>query len=140
MSDQDVTAIQRLSLLYARGADRNLTALWEEIFTEDALLEGPHFRMEGSAAISAAPAMLARDFIATQHRMSNLFITVDGAKATGEVYCVAEHLFEKDGERKLMVWTIRYDDVYRKDDGVWRIAHRILNLDWTETRTVDRPA
>ena len=138
--DQDVAAIEKLSLLYARGADRNLPALWEAIFTEDAVLEGPHFKMEGPAAISQAPAMLARDFLATQHRMANHFIEVDGTSAKGEVYCVAEHLVAKDGARKVLAWMIRYEDVYRKDRGAWRIAHRILHIDWTETRTADPAA
>jgi hypothetical protein len=126
-----------LSLLYARGADRNLPNLWEEIFVEDAVLEGPHFRMEGRTAICASPAMLARDFLATQHRMANHFIDIDGAAAKGEVYCVAEHLVLKDGARKVLAWMIRYEDVYRKESGRWRIAHRILHIDWTETRTAD---
>lgn len=136
-SDQDQAAIERLSLLYARGADRNLPALWEEIFTEDAVLEGQQFRVEGRAAISASPAMLARDFLATQHRLSNPFISIAGETATGEIYCVAEHLFEKDGARKIMVWMIRYEDAYRKEGGQWRIAHRRLHIDWTETRNAD---
>lgn len=136
-SEADTAAIKRLALLYARGADRNLPALWEEIFAEDAVLEGPGFRMEGRAAICVAPAMLARDFLATQHRMSNHFISVTGEGATGEVYCVAEHLLEKDGARKVLAWMIRYVDLYRKQGDRWRIAHRVLNIDWTETRTAD---
>jgi len=133
----DAAAIERLSLLYARGADRNLPGLWEEIFAVDAVLEGPHFRMQGRAAICQSPAMLARDFLATQHRMSNHYLEIDGQRATGEVYCVAEHLLERDGARKVLAWKIRYEDAYRKDANQWRIAHRILHIDWTETRDAD---
>jgi hypothetical protein len=53
---------------------------------------------------------------------------------TGESYCIAHHLFTDDGERKLMVAHLRYDDVFVEIDGAWMFAERKLYVDWTETR------
>ena len=55
-------------------------------------------------------------------------------RATGESYCIAHHLFTDDGERKLMVAWLRYDDAFVKVDGAWLFAERNLYVDWTETR------
>jgi len=36
----------------------------------------------------------------------------------------------------ILVWSIRYQDAWRRDDGVWRFTHRRLIVDWEETRAV----
>lgn len=62
---------------------------------------------------------------------------LDGDRATGESYCLAHHVYSADGERKLMVASLRYHDTFVKEEGTWRFAGRRLYVDWTETRTVE---
>jgi hypothetical protein len=42
-----------------------------------------------------------------------------------------------DGERRLMIAAIRYQDTFAKADGTWRFAERRLYVGWTETRTLE---
>ena len=61
-------------------------------------------------------------------------VTIDGDGATGESYTIAHHLFTEDGNRMIMVASLRYLDTFAKIDGSWYFAERNLVLDWSETR------
>jgi SnoaL-like domain len=56
------------------------------------------------------------------------------AAASGESYAIAHHLFSEEGNRKIMIASLRYLDTFAKIDGSWYFAHRNLVLDWSETR------
>jgi hypothetical protein len=71
---------------------------------------------------------------ATMHFNGQSTVTVDGERATGESYCIAHHLFSKEGERKLMVAWLRYRDTFVKVGDTWLFGERNLYVDWTETR------
>ena len=43
-------------------------------------------------------------------------------------------LFTEDGNRMIMVASLRYLDTFAKIDGSWYFADRNLVLDWSETR------
>ncbi|WP_106402172.1 nuclear transport factor 2 family protein [Actinocorallia populi] len=59
--------------------------------------------------------------------------------ATGWVSCAAHHLsVRRDGEPADLVWHIRYEDAYRREEGDWRFTRRALHIDWIETRPVRR--
>jgi hypothetical protein len=51
-----------------------------------------------------------------------------------ESYTIAHHLFTADGQRTIMVASLRYLDTFAKIDGAWYFAERNLILDWSETR------
>jgi hypothetical protein len=70
----------------------------------------------------------------TTHFNGQSTVTLNGDRATGESYCLAHHLYTEDGERKLMVASLRYLDTFAKVDGTWLFAERRLYVDWTETR------
>ena len=61
-------------------------------------------------------------------------VTIDGDRAIGESYTIAHHLFSEDGNRKIMIASLRYLDTFAKIDGSWYFAERKLLLDWSETR------
>ena len=77
---------------------------------------------------------------ATTHFNGQSTVALDGDRATGESYCLAHHLFTEDGERKLMVASLRYLDTFVKIDGAWLFAERKLYVDWTETRSSQHSA
>jgi hypothetical protein len=72
---------------------------------------------------------------ATTHFNGQSTIALDGDRAAGESYCLAHHLYTEDGDRKLMVASLRYLDTFAKSDGVWLFAERKFYVDWTETRS-----
>jgi hypothetical protein len=47
---------------------------------------------------------------------------------------VAEHLL-RDADA-VLVWSLRYQDAWRRVGDTWRFTQRILKVDWQETRPV----
>ncbi|SNT64015.1 SnoaL-like domain-containing protein [Streptosporangium subroseum] len=70
----------------------------------------------------------------TTHFNGQSTVTVNGDSAAGETYCLAHHVWEVEGQRTLMIASIRYLDTFTKLDGQWFFAERKLMVDWTETR------
>jgi hypothetical protein len=130
----DEAALRRTAELYAQGADRRDKALWASILTEDCVIEAPGMELKGRVQIVAALDIMARLYLATQHRVHNQVVTIDADNARGETYSVADHLSVADGRTTILTWAIRYQDRWRREGGQWRFAHRALVLDWTETR------
>jgi SnoaL-like domain len=137
----DRLAIRELVDAYARCADRRLAEEQKSLFTEDThfvvYMDGqgsePTQILDGREALTPVFEDLNR-YAATQHFNGQSTIWLDGDRATGESYCIAHHLFTEDGERKLMLAHIRYDDIFAKRDGVWLFAERNLYVDWIETK------
>ncbi|MDR1392658.1 MAG: nuclear transport factor 2 family protein [Bifidobacteriaceae bacterium] len=73
-------------------------------------------------------------YAATTHFNGQSTVTLAGDSATGETYCLAHHLLEDGGERKLIVMSIRYEDLFARTEQGWRFAERKLIIVWTDTR------
>ena len=145
-------ALRDLAATYAAGVDRRDAALIEQVFHDDATLivrgrtgrrPDPERRREGRAAIGGIAELIAR-YDETFHFVGQARYAIgadDGtapSTATGEVYCEAHHLLvDDDGVGTDHVLFIRYQDDYRTDDdGAWRIATRIVQVDWSEDRSL----
>jgi ketosteroid isomerase-like protein len=137
----DRLAIRELIDAYAHCADRRDAEGQKALFMQDArfvvYMDGPGSEptqaLDGREALTPVFAAL-NAYQSTMHFNGQSTIALDGGSATGESYCIAHHLFTKDGERKLMVAWLRYGDTFVKQDGSWRFAERRLYVDWTETR------
>jgi len=130
----DQAALRRTAELYAQGADRKDKALWQQVLADDCVIQGPGFTIEGRNANLGSIDALGQMFRATVHRVHNLVATIDGDEATGETYCTADHLLP-DADM-ILAWTIRYQDQWRREDGIWRFTRRTLVVEWEETRPV----
>ncbi len=93
----------------------------------------PTYVLEGREALTPVFADLNR-YETTTHFNGQSTATIDGDRATGESYTIAHHLFTEDGNRMIMVASLRYLDTFAKIDGSWYFAERNLVLDWSETR------
>lgn len=94
----------------------------------------PTYVLEGRESLTPVFADLNR-YEATTHFNGQSTIRLDGERATGESYTIAHHLFRDDGERKIMIASLRYLDGFAKIDGTWYFQERNLILDWSETRS-----
>lgn len=130
----DLALLRQTAELYAVGADRRDKALWTQVLVEDCVIEGPGFSISGRNANLGSLDALGQMFRATQHRVHQVVAAITGDTATGETYCTADHLL-KDADM-ILVWSIRYQDIWRREDSVWRFTHRRLIVDWEETRAV----
>ncbi len=138
----DRLAIRELIDAYAHCADRRDAKGQMALFTGDTRFLGV---MDATAAVptqelhgreSLAPVFDdLNQYVATMHFNGQSTILLDGDRATGESYCLAHHLkVGQDGQRTMMIASIRYLDELVKQDGQWLFAERRLMVNWTETR------
>jgi hypothetical protein len=133
---EDELAIRELAFRYARIVDRRVYDEIPEVFTPDCELSGVGFQMRGHAELDAGLRKIEM-YSATQHCVHNQLTRVDGDRASGEFYCVAAHIHEREGIAYKLDMGIRYEDRYVRTAGGWRIAHRVLNLIWQQDLPLD---
>lgn len=139
----DRLAIRELVDAYAFCADTRDAEGQKALFTDDT-----HFVVymagEGSDATddlhgreSLTPVFdNLNTYEVTMHFNGQSTVALDGDRAKGDTYCLAHHVYSADGERKLMIAAIRYQDTFVKTNGTWRFAERRLYVRWTEARTL----
>jgi hypothetical protein len=129
---EDTLEIQQLAIRYAMAVDERNIDAWLELFAPDVRV--------GRGLIGREAL---RDFIVPQlkifyrsiHQIVGQRIElISGERATGAVYCRAEH---EVGDRWIVI-AIRYDDEYRKVDGKWCFARR-NDKHWYERDLAERP-
>jgi hypothetical protein len=136
-----------LSRRYAAAADGRDVEGFLSVFVPDARLSicsgpvpGQVVRVvSGHEELAAIPTSLAR-YHRTFHFLGQSGYQREGDRASGEIYCVAHHLTVGPSGAQDKVMYIRYADEYHADAvNAWRIAHRLVRIDWTEIRPVDAP-
>jgi hypothetical protein len=143
----DRLALRELFDAYAHCADRRDAEGQKALFTDDTVfavyMDGdgsePSYVLNGREALTPVFDDLNR-YESTTHFNGQSTVTLDGDRATGESYTIAHHVFTEEGDRKIMVASLRYLDDFAKIDGSWYFAARKLILDWTETRSMTQPA
>ena len=138
----DRLAIRELIDAYAHCADRRDAKGQMALFTGDtrcivfmdAAAAEPTQELHGRESLAPVFDDL-NQYVATMHFNGQSTILLDGDRATGESYCLAHHLkVGQDGQRTMMIASIRYLDELAKQDGQWLFAERRLMVNWTETR------
>ena len=132
------TEIHDRLLSYTRGIDRLDTDLVLSAFHPGAQLcdYGPDPLSVEDFASYAIPSLRER-FVATQHRVSNIRIEIDGGLAVLEAYVLAYHVQESDDGRILHTFNGRYIDECSFREGEWKIHKRTLRKDWTKVEKID---
>jgi 3-phenylpropionate/cinnamic acid dioxygenase small subunit len=136
---QDRQAIVDLTIAYTWIIDHGQRDRLTEIFTNDAVFTMRDIRGEGSERsfdgidqiIAKIESSLGRVSI-SQHLISNQQVEIDRNNATCGCYLQAQHTLRgtEGGDNYMMAG--RYlDDVVRTDAG-WRIARRLLIIDWLD--------
>jgi hypothetical protein len=144
----DKVALRDLVDSYAHHVDRRDAQAGASLFAAGGRLvshldgaggAGPIVR-QGRDEIAGALAFLDR-YVATTHVVGGQTVTfgTDRDRATGETVCLAHHVYERDGERRMLVMAVRYADVYAREPGGWAFAERQLTLDWREDRVMEGP-
>src|SRR5271168_5410352 len=140
----DRLAIRELVDAYAHCADRRDAAGQMALFTENARFvvfmnsRDPAPSQEISGREDLAPVFENLNaYETTTHFNGQSTIGLNGARASGESYCLAHHVSLADGKRSLMVASIRYLDSFAKTNGRWLFSERKLMVDWIETRPLN---
>ena len=144
----DRTALRDLVDAYALHVDRRDPQSVAALFTVDGRLvsrlhnaaaDAPIVRRGRDEIAAALVAGLDR-YVATTHIVGGQVVTIDGDRATGDTVCLAHHVYENAGGRRMLVMAVRYTDKYARQSDGWGFAERQLHLDWREDRAMeDRP-
>jgi len=142
----DRLALRELFDAYAHCADRRDADGQKALFTDDTVfavyMEGEGgeatYVLRGREALTPVFDDLNRYEVTTHFNGQSTF-SLSGDRATGESYTIAHHVYAEDGNRKIMVASLRYLDTFAKIDGRWYFAERKLILDWSETRPMGAP-
>jgi hypothetical protein len=121
---------------YARGIDRHDAALAKSAYHSDAYDEhGPSCgnAHEVMDRIHVALASLE----ASQHRITNVLIEVEGAAAFVESYFHALHIEKGTGMEEHVFG--RYADRFERREDGWKIARRKVVVDFTSCRPKGEP-
>ena len=140
----DRLAIRELVEAYAHCADRRDAKGQMALFTADTHFvvymnaKDPTPAQELHSREALAPVFAdLNQYDATTHFVGQSTIfTLEANRGKGEAYCLAHHVFMKDGKRRLMLASLRYLDTFAKTDGAWLFAERLLYVDWLEERNL----
>jgi SnoaL-like domain len=139
----DRVAIRDLIDAYAHCADRRDAEGQMALFTADthfvvymdARSNQPTMEMHSRAELAPVFDDLNR-YVTTTHFNGQSTVTISGAAATGESYCLAHHVSVDGDKRTIMIAAIRYQDTLTGSDGAWLFSERRLYVDWVDTRSL----
>ena len=122
----DRLAIIEVIHTYARGVDRADAEILKSTCWDDAELDYGGYKGPAHPFCDALPNGL-RNFVNTQHQISNTLINLKGSEAVVESYLTAHHRRPDDTE---MTYIGRYFDRMEKRNGVWKIRFRQIVMTW----------
>ena len=131
----DLGEIQQLYARYAWAMDEGQFEQWLQLFTDDAVIEGPTFgRYQGREDLKrfVAKYKLANGMFQVRHMLSNLLVEIEGDNAAGR--CYVAHYRTHRGRTELNGMG-GYRDRLRKVDGKWLFAERQAFFDYSGTWT-----
>jgi len=137
----DKQEITEVMFRFARALDRVDGELMKSTYWDDAIEEHQDpifpdlFFYNDNAWAFVDQAMEGfRALKATQHRISNVLIELDGDQATAECYVWAYHLHQEDGTEREGILGGRHHFQFEKRDDEWRIKHRLTVFDWNQNQ------
>ena len=135
-------AIRELVEAYAHCADRRDATGQMALFTADthfvvymnAKDPTPSQELHSREALAPVFADLNKYDATTHFVGQSTILTLTNNEATGEAYCLAHHVTDDGGKRRLMIASLRYLDTFVKIDGAWFFSERLLYVDWIDER------
>ena len=127
--------IRELAQLYSRGVDRKDGALLRTLYAKGATdTHGDTF--DGNAEDYVRFLEASFPYMRySGHHICNHLISVDGDEGEGEVYALAYHVIpDRKGGWLEDLRAVRYIDRYKKEDGRWRFAQRVVTYDMQSMR------
>jgi hypothetical protein len=128
---QELDIVRELAMKYARNVDDRDFEAMRDIMAPDFTQRGPGFASESLDEFIAALAVLEQ-FSATFHLVGNQLGEWRDEIYTGETWCVASHLYERDGVARKDDMGIRYQDKIARVDGRFVYTRRDLRVVWRQ--------
>lgn len=125
----DELSIRELSHRYAVALDKGDRAAWRALFS-DAIAFESGGTVRGLEDVLRIPEDQLARYQKTLHSVTTQRIVLDGDTASGEVYCIAHHLYEDFHQNQRLPFDlshnflIRYEDDYARENGRWVFTRR----------------
>ncbi len=129
MQTDDVLAIQQLLAAYNHHVDAGEVAEWTALFTEDATFDaGVLPPITGHAALAEFAAALPTMIPGGRHHVSNVWVEVDGDRASARSYLML-WITQADPSKTALMSTGIYHDELVRTAGGWRLTRRTMRPD-----------
>jgi hypothetical protein len=132
--------IRELAMLYSRGVDRKDIELLRTLYAKDST---DHHGKYFSGGADDYLKFLEKSFPHMRmsgHFICNHLVSVDGDRGEGEVYALAYHVVpDRSGGYVEDFKAVRYIDRYRKENGRWLFASRVVTFDHESARPMPTP-
>jgi hypothetical protein len=129
----DHNAIVALCVQYATALDSRNWALLRDCCVSDIVADYAGIgRIDGYEALEEVCRAALEPLQASQHMIGNHAVVVNGDEASGTTYFRAQHirLGTPGGDRYIVAGI--YTDRFVRRDQRWRIAHRKLDVVWSD--------
>lgn len=127
----DKQAIYDQMCRYIQAVDRCDLDLLKSVFHHDGSVIFGIFDGNAHEFCDYDIPFIKNNLIWAYHRIANIIIEVDGDRATAESYMLGNAAAAlPDGTKINCPDNMRYRDVWEKRDGVWKMLHRDLLMDW----------
>jgi len=127
----DKEAIREVVLRYCRGVDRADAELITSAYHSDAVDEHGAARFTGDT-VGAGIVELTAPSRVTMHHVTNQLIDLLGPDcAASETYFTVWQTMDRGGEEHTLHALGRYIDSMERRGGEWRIAHRLVIVEFT---------
>jgi ketosteroid isomerase-like protein len=124
--------IQQVLYRYCRGVDRGDVELLKSVYHPDAIdCHGPFWEGSGIEFAERIIKEMDKRSACGQHHITNILIEREGDIARVESYFLSLNPEFKPAGSVAPV-TGRYLDRFERRDGIWKIAHRQVVLDWSQ--------
>lgn len=129
---------------YAVAADRRDREELVSLFSENAelvrpaalLRKGEDAALTGREAIADSIVAALKPLHATYHLIGQQTVNITGGTASGEVYCMAHHIYLRGEEYRDNVMAVRYLDDYERGPADWVFTRREPVVVFSEDRPV----
>lgn len=129
--------IRRRLLDYCRGVDRCDPGLIASTYHADAVDDHGGFQGSGHDLARFATEALLEHYEATMHTIGDSIIDfADDTTAYVETYVFADHRGVGEEGAFLDRFGARYVDRFEQRDGAWRIADRVVVVEWSDTAPI----
>ena len=125
----------KLSNLYASLIDQRKFSSLNSIMWDEFSMSG-HFEITGLENFIAAMQQL-ENYQSTMHQIMNVQGEWKENLYSGETYCVASHMFDKDNKPFKLDMCIVYSDVIEVREGTAKFISRVFSLKWQKTDLLD---
>ena len=129
MNESDIP--RALAMKYAQFIDHRQFQRMAEIMAPDFRQHGPGFEANSLQEFVDNLSILD-DYSATFHLVGNQLGEWHNKIYTGETWCIANHIYEKEGVQRKLDMGVRYQDVIENVGGSYRYTSRDLYVVWTQ--------